>query len=73
MIFEDENILVFFKFFFIESYDLVFFFKGWVLLYCLDKEISGVILLVKENLEFYLKVKKVFKDRVVKKEYLVFV
>ncbi|WQV85154.1 RluA family pseudouridine synthase [Helicobacter pylori] len=70
VIFEDENILALFKPSFIESYDLVSFFKGWVLLHRLDKETSGVILLVKENSEFHLKAKKAFKDRTLKKEYL---
>ncbi len=70
VIFEDENILALFKPPFIESYDLVSFFKGWVLLHRLDKETSGVILLVKENSEFHLKAKKAFKDMAVKKEYL---
>ncbi|NPS34466.1 RluA family pseudouridine synthase [Helicobacter pylori] len=70
VIFEDENILALFKPPFIESYDLVSFFKGWVLLHRLDKETSGVILLVKENSEFHLKAKKAFKDRTLKKEYL---
>ncbi len=73
VIFEDENILALFKPPFIESYDLASFFKGWVLLHRLDKETSGVILLVKENSEFHLKAKKAFKDRVVKKEYLALV
>lgn len=70
VIFEDENVLALFKPPFIESYDLASFFKGWVLLHRLDKETSGVILLVKENSEFHLKAKKAFKNRVVKKEYL---
>ncbi|GAA8428191.1 RNA pseudouridine synthase [Helicobacter pylori] len=73
VIFEDENILALFKPPFIESYDLVSFFKGWALLHRLDKETSGVILLVKENSEFHLKAKKAFKDRAVKKEYLAIV
>ncbi|XNZ30500.1 RluA family pseudouridine synthase [Helicobacter pylori] len=73
VIFEDENILALFKPPFIESYDLASFFKGWVLLHRLDKETSGVILLVKENSEFHLKAKKAFKDRAVKKEYLAIV
>ncbi|RKV30382.1 RluA family pseudouridine synthase [Helicobacter pylori] len=73
VIFEDENILALFKPPFIESYDLVSFFKGWVLLHRLGKETSGVILLVKENSEFHLKAKKAFKDRAVKKEYLAIV
>ncbi|WRG47899.1 RluA family pseudouridine synthase [Helicobacter pylori] len=73
VIFEDENILALFKPPFIESYDLVSFFKGWTLLHRLDKETSGVILLVKENSEFHLKAKKTFKDRAVKKEYLALV
>ncbi|GAA7111729.1 RNA pseudouridine synthase [Helicobacter pylori] len=73
VIFEDENVLALFKPPFIESYDLVSFFKGWVLLHRLDKETSGVILLVKENSEFHLKAKKAFKDRAVKKEYLAIV
>ncbi|GAA7460220.1 RNA pseudouridine synthase [Helicobacter pylori] len=70
VIFEDENILALFKPPFIESYDLLSFFKGWVLLHRLDKETSGVVLLVKENSEFHLKAKKAFKDMAVKKEYL---
>uniref|UniRef100_UPI001ABA8EF5 RluA family pseudouridine synthase n=1 Tax=Helicobacter pylori TaxID=210 RepID=UPI001ABA8EF5 len=70
VIFEDENILALFKPPFIESYDLASFFKGWALLHRLDKETSGVILLVKENSEFHLKAKKAFKDRAIKKEYL---
>ncbi|MGL2607597.1 RluA family pseudouridine synthase [Helicobacter pylori] len=73
VIFEDENVLALFKPPFIESYDLVSFFKGWALLHRLDKETSGVILLVKENSEFHLKAKKAFKDRAVKKEYLAIV
>ncbi|NHA20486.1 RNA pseudouridine synthase [Helicobacter pylori] len=73
VIFEDENILALFKPPFIESYDLVSFFKDWALLHRLDKETSGVILLVKENSEFHLKAKKAFKDRAVKKEYLAIV
>ncbi|MGL2355006.1 RluA family pseudouridine synthase [Helicobacter pylori] len=70
VIFEDENVLALFKPPFIESYDLLSFFKDWVLLHRLDKETSGVILLVKENSEFHLKAKKAFKNRAVKKEYL---
>ncbi|WQY68797.1 RluA family pseudouridine synthase [Helicobacter pylori] len=73
VIFEDENILALFKPPFIESYDLISFFKDWALLHRLDKETSGVILLVKENSEFHLKAKKAFKDRAVKKEYLALV
>ncbi|GAA8359773.1 RNA pseudouridine synthase [Helicobacter pylori] len=73
VIFEDENILALFKPPFIESHDLASFFKDWVLLHRLDKETSGVILLVKENSEFHLKAKKAFKDRTVKKEYLAIV
>ncbi|GAA8354127.1 RNA pseudouridine synthase [Helicobacter pylori] len=73
VIFEDENVLALFKPPFIESYDLVSFFKDWALLHRLDKETSGVILLVKENSEFHLKAKKAFKDRTVKKEYLALV
>ncbi|GAA8055844.1 RNA pseudouridine synthase [Helicobacter pylori] len=70
VIFEDENILALFKPPFIDSYDLASFFKDWVLLHRLDKETSGVVLLVKENSEFHLKAKKAFKNREVKKEYL---
>ncbi|MGL2877937.1 RluA family pseudouridine synthase [Helicobacter pylori] len=73
VIFEDENVLALFKPPFIESYDLASFFKDWALLHRLDKETSGVILLVKENSEFHLKAKKAFKDRAVKKEYLAIV
>ncbi|GAA8695839.1 RNA pseudouridine synthase [Helicobacter pylori] len=73
VIFEDENILALFKPPFIESYDLASFFKDWALLHRLDRETSGVILLVKENSEFHSKAKKAFKDRAVKKEYLALV
>ncbi|PAF47901.1 RNA pseudouridine synthase [Helicobacter sp. 12S02232-10] len=73
IIFEDENILAIDKPAFIESYQLTQIFQDWVLLHRLDKETSGIILLVKENSSFHLEAKTAFKKQNVYKEYLALV
>jgi len=69
IIFNDEHILCVDKPAFMESYELERYFKGWVLLNRLDKQTSGVILLVKPNSEFSHKAKEEFKKRHVLKMY----
>lgn len=73
VIFEDSNILAVNKPPFVESYDLAENFKGWVLLHRLDKETSGVILLVRPESEFHINAKKAFKEQKVYKEYIALV
>lgn len=73
ILFEDENLLAVEKPPFVESYDLCEFFKDWSLLHRLDKETSGVILLIKEGSEFHKKAKEEFKKQNVYKEYLAIV
>ncbi|PAF54155.1 RNA pseudouridine synthase [Helicobacter sp. 13S00482-2] len=73
VIFEDENILAIDKPPFIESYELAQMFEDWVLLHRLDKETSGVILLVKDGSAFHLQAKTAFKNQNVYKEYLALV
>lgn len=70
IIFQDQNILALDKPPFIESYDLCDFFPTWKLLHRLDRETSGVILLIKEKSEFHAKAKEEFKKEKVYKEYL---
>lgn len=70
IIFQDQNILALDKPAFIESYDLCDFFPDWKLLHRLDRETSGVILLIKEKSEFHTKAKEEFKKERVYKEYL---
>lgn len=70
IIFQDQNILAIEKPPFIESYDLCKFFPDWSLLHRLDRETSGVILLIQEGSEFHLKAKETFKAQKVYKEYL---
>lgn len=69
IIFQDQNILALEKPPFIESYDLCKFFPSWNLLHRLDRETSGIILLIKENSEFHLKAKEEFRAQNVHKEY----
>lgn len=73
IIFEDSSILAVEKPPFVESYDLCKFFPTWNLLHRLDKETSGVILLIKENSPFHQKAKEEFKNERVYKEYLAIV
>lgn len=70
IIFEDQHILALDKPAFIESYDLCDFFPDWKLLHRLDRETSGVILLIKEKSEFHIRAKEEFKKEKVYKEYL---
>lgn len=69
IIYQDQNILALDKPSFIESYDLCDFFPDWKLLHRLDRETSGVILLIKEKSEFHIKAKEEFKKEKVYKEY----
>ncbi|MDO7253458.1 RluA family pseudouridine synthase [Helicobacter cappadocius] len=73
VIFEDENILAIQKPPFIESYELAQMFPEWVLLHRLDRETSGVILLVKDKTPFHNQAKMAFKNQNVYKEYLALV
>lgn len=73
VIFEDKDILALDKPPFVESYELMEMFAGWTLLHRLDKETSGVILLVKENSPFHINAKMAFKNLQVLKIYLAFV
>lgn len=70
VLFSDEHILALDKPPFIESYDLCAMFEGWTLLNRLDKQTSGVILLVKDKSEFHHKAKESFKKQEVYKEYI---
>ncbi len=70
VIFQDANILAIEKPAFIESYDLCKFFPSWTLLHRLDRETSGVILLIKDKSEFHNKAKEEFRAQKVYKEYL---
>ncbi len=69
ILFQDENLLALDKPAFIESYSLCKEFPEWVLLHRLDKETSGVILLVKQDSAFHIKAKKAFANKEVYKEY----
>ncbi|TLD97859.1 RluA family pseudouridine synthase [Helicobacter jaachi] len=70
IIFEDEHILAINKPPFIESYELSDMFAGWTLLHRLDRETSGVILLIKDKSEFEKQAKQAFKNQAVYKEYI---
>lgn len=67
-IFEDDNLLVINKPAFVNSEDLELKF-GYPLLHRLDRETSGVLMLVK-NEEFRAKAIKAFKNHLVYKEYI---
>ena len=69
ILFKDNNLLALDKPAFVESHDLCREFPEWVLLHRLDRETSGVILLVKENSDFHIKAKKAFANKEVYKEY----
>lgn len=70
VLFEDQNILAIDKPPFIESYELCRFFAGWNLLHRLDRETSGVILLIQEGSAFHTQAKEEFRKEKVYKEYL---
>ncbi|MGP1449640.1 MAG: RluA family pseudouridine synthase [Wolinella sp.] len=71
VIFKDENLLALDKPAFINSEELLKEYKssGWTLLHRLDRETSGVILLVQDGSEFHKKAKAEFKAQHVYKEY----
>ncbi|RDU59506.1 pseudouridine synthase family protein [Helicobacter marmotae] len=69
VLFCNDEILAVDKPAFIESYDLCTFYEGWNLLHRLDRETSGVILLIKEKSAFAKKCKEAFKEQKVQKEY----
>lgn len=73
IIFKDDNILALDKPPFVESYELEQMFAGWTLLHRLDKETSGMLLLVKKNSSFHIKAKIAFKNLQVFKIYLALV
>ncbi|WP_232086735.1 pseudouridine synthase family protein [Helicobacter winghamensis] len=68
-IFCDENILALEKPAFLTSEEIVKSYPQWTLLHRLDKETSGILLLVKENSSFHLKAKEAFKQLQVLKQY----
>ncbi len=70
-LFEDENLIAIEKPSFISSEEIAKSY-GYPLLHRLDKETSGILLLVK-NEEFRKKAIKLFKDKKVKKEYIAWV
>lgn len=72
-IFKDDNILALSKPPFISSEDIVKKYKEWTLLHRLDKETSGILLLVKENSTFHKKAKEAFKEQKVFKQYIAIV
>lgn len=69
-IFKDENILALDKPAFFTSEEVAKNYPQWVLLHRLDKETSGVLLLVKDQSEFHLKAKESFKQMQVIKHYI---
>ncbi|WP_299547635.1 RluA family pseudouridine synthase [uncultured Helicobacter sp.] len=68
-IFCDENILALEKPAFLTSEEIAKNYPQWTLLHRLDKETSGILLLVKENSPFHLKAKDAFKQLQVLKQY----
>ena len=73
VIFSDENILALDKPAFLTSEEVAKSYPQWVLLHRLDKETSGILLLVKSESDFHLKAKEAFKNGSVYKEYLAIV
>ena len=72
-IFRDENILALDKPAFLTSEEIIKDYPQWTLLHRLDKETSGILLLVKPESEFHLKAKEEFKNEKVFKQYLAIV
>ena len=73
IIFEDKNILALDKPPFMTSEEVLKLYPSWILLHRLDKETSGVLLLVKPQSDFYSKAKEAFKAKEVFKQYLAIV
>lgn len=72
-IFRDSQILALAKPAFLTSEEIAKSYPEWVLLHRLDKETSGILLLVKDQSAFHLKAKEAFKQMQVKKHYLAIV
>lgn len=68
-IFQDENILALEKPTFLTSEEIAKNYPQWALLHRLDKETSGILLLIKNNSAFHLKAKEAFRQLKVLKEY----
>lgn len=68
-IFQDENILALEKPAFLTSEEVAKNYPQWTLLHRLDKETSGILLLVKDNSPFHLRAKEAFKQFQVLKQY----
>ena len=61
ILFQDDNILALSKPAFLTSEEIAKLYPNWALLHRLDKETSGILLLIKENSPFHLKAKEAFK------------
>lgn len=72
-IFCDENILALEKPAFLTSEEIVKKYPQWTLLHRLDKETSGILLLVKDNSPFHLRAKEAFRQLQVLKQYIAIV
>ncbi len=72
-IFQDENILAISKPPFLTSEEIAKLYPQWALLHRLDKETSGILLLIKENSPFHFKAKEEFKKEQVLKQYIAIV
>lgn len=72
-IFCDENILALEKPAFLTSEEVVKNYPQWTLLHRLDKETSGILLLVKNNSPFHLRAKEAFRQLQVFKQYIAIV
>lgn len=68
-IFQDSNILAIEKPAFLTSEEIAKKYPRWTLLHRLDKETSGVLLLVKDQSPFHLKAKEEFKNLQAIKQY----
>ena len=73
ILFQDDNILALSKPAFLTSEEIVKLYPNWALLHRLDKETSGILLLIKENSPFHLKAKEAFKKEQVFKQYIAIV
>lgn len=72
-IFRDLQILALAKPAFLTSEEIAKSYPEWVLLHRLDKETSGILLLVKDQSTFHLKAKEAFRQMQVKKHYIAIV
>lgn len=69
VIFQDENILALDKPAFLTSEEISKTYPQWTLLHRLDKETSGILLLVKDGSDFHKQAKEAFKQMQVLKHY----